>query len=97
MLFVNKAFDFISPKEVFEKLLVKLHINKTFDYFKIVFGWKYSKNMAYYLYNPIDTFCNFDGLQEDCICLTSKRFKPFLKSFNDSRDAHFIIGYQYFS
>lgn len=83
VLFVNKAFDFISPKEVFTEILNKFQINKSFDYFKIAFGWKYSKNLAYYLYKPLETFCNFDDLHKDCICSTLKRFKPFLKDFND--------------
>ena len=87
VMFVNKAFDFISPRDVFKEVLAKFHINKSFDYFKIAFGWKYSKNLASYLYKPINTFCNFDfDLDEECICSSSKRFKPFLKSFKGVGD-----------
>ena len=35
VLFANKAFDFISPKEIFEEVLIKLHINIPWIFFKL--------------------------------------------------------------
>ena len=80
VLFVNKVLDVIKPIDVFSTLLKHFNISKSFEFFKIQFGWKFTKNLAQFMYKPLETF--YDNTSQDCICTTSKRFKPFLKNFH---------------
>jgi hypothetical protein len=92
--YCSRALEWLNLRQCFTKVFSHFNLSEHISLEKIAFSWTYDKNLASRIYKPSNVFRHFsfiDLLDESsiCVCLSVKRFRPFLDPLTESESSDF--------